>query len=120
VTPGFVVEQLSHLQVRYPSVTVMFCGSRKFAQEWTFRWLGAAARELGVEESADQAVPDDGVELDEGDILTYLEDGTWKNRAHGNVRATSVHDSYDEAVSEGRRLARAREVAHHVRRPPEP
>lgn len=118
VTPGFVVEQLSHLQVRYPSVTVMFCGSRKFAEEWTFRWLGAAARELDAAESVDETVPDHGGDLREGDVLTYLEGGTWKNRAHGNVRATSVHDSYDEALSEGRRLAREREVAHHVRRPP--
>lgn len=117
VTPGFVVEQLSHVQVRYPSVTVMFCGSRRFAEEWTFRWLGAAARELGATESVDDTVAEAGDDLRDGDILTYLEAGTWKNRAHGNVRATSIHDSYDDAVSEGRRLARQREVAHHVRRP---
>lgn len=117
VTPGFVVEQLSHVQVRYPSVTVMFCGSRRFAEEWTFRWLGAAARELGTEVAADDTVADTGEDLTEGDILTYLEDGRWKNRAHGNVRATSVHDSYEAAVRAGRRLSRKREVAHHVRRP---
>ena len=108
VQAGFLAEQLAHLQVRYPSVTVMFAGSRRFAQEWTFRWLGAAARELDTHQNP--AEPDT---LERGDIVTLYEGGKWKNRAHGNRRATSVHDTQDEAIEVGAQLARERGVVHH-------
>lgn len=45
VTPGFVLDLLARLHVRYPSVPVVFCGTRKLAEEWTFRFLGAARAE---------------------------------------------------------------------------
>ncbi len=51
VQAGFLAEQLAHLQVRYPSVTVLFAGSRRFAQEWTFRNLSSRLRHLGVRRS---------------------------------------------------------------------
>lgn len=111
VRAGFLAEQLAHLQVRYPSVTVMFAGSRRFAEEWTFRWLGAAARELDVDDG-----PDEPDVVERGDIVTVHEGGKWKNRAHGNRRATSVHDTQDEALEAGGRLARERGVAHHAGR----
>jgi hypothetical protein len=40
------------LQVRYPEVQVVFADSRKFAEEWTYRFLAAAladATGAGVE-----------------------------------------------------------------------
>jgi hypothetical protein len=37
-----VAELLAALQVRYPNVPIVFCDSRKLAEEWTFRFLGAA------------------------------------------------------------------------------
>ncbi len=46
VQPGFVAELLARVQVRYPTVPIVFCGSRKLAEEWTFRYLGAARTEL--------------------------------------------------------------------------
>lgn len=52
--------------------------------------------------------------LEPGDIVTLYEDGKWKNRAHGNRRATSVHDTQDEALEEGERLAHERGVVHHT------
>src|SRR5229473_8576256 len=33
---------LGRLAVRYPEVPVIFAGSRKFAEEWTYRFLGDA------------------------------------------------------------------------------
>jgi len=45
VSGGFIADQLAHLQVRYPNVPVVFCGTRKLAEEWTFRFLGAARAE---------------------------------------------------------------------------
>jgi hypothetical protein len=42
VQPGFVAELLAAVQVRYPSVPILFLESRPLAEEWTFRFLGAA------------------------------------------------------------------------------
>jgi len=42
VAPGFLPDLLGALQVRYPSVPIVFCDTRPLAEEWTFRFLGAA------------------------------------------------------------------------------
>jgi ERCC4 domain len=42
VAPGFLAELLATVQVRYPSVPIVFCETRPLAEEWTFRFLGAA------------------------------------------------------------------------------
>ena len=42
VAPSFVAELLAAVQVRYPSVPIVFCETRPLAEEWTFRFLGAA------------------------------------------------------------------------------
>lgn len=42
VTPGWVAELLAAVQVRYPAVPILFCETRALAEEWTFRYLGAA------------------------------------------------------------------------------
>ncbi|MEY2569797.1 MAG: hypothetical protein QOE63_147, partial [Acidimicrobiaceae bacterium] len=42
VTPSMVAEMLAAAQVRYPTVPIMFCETRALAQEWTYRFLGAA------------------------------------------------------------------------------
>lgn len=48
VEPGWIAELIARVQVRYPTVPVVFCDARKFAEEWTYRFLGAAFAELGV------------------------------------------------------------------------
>jgi hypothetical protein len=45
VQPGFVADLLAKVAVRYPSVPVIFAGSRKLAEEWTYRFLAAAYAE---------------------------------------------------------------------------
>lgn len=45
-TPGWVLELVARVQVRYPGVPIVFAGSRKHAEEYTFRFLGAAQAEL--------------------------------------------------------------------------
>lgn len=42
VAPGFVPELLARVQVRYPNVPIVFCDTRPLAEEWTYRFLGAA------------------------------------------------------------------------------
>jgi hypothetical protein len=40
--PGFVAEMLAALTIRYPTVPISFCETRPLAEEWTYRFLGAA------------------------------------------------------------------------------
>jgi hypothetical protein len=44
VAPAMVAEMLAAAQVRYPNVPIAFCETRPLAQEWTYRFLGAALR----------------------------------------------------------------------------
>ena len=46
VQPGWVPELLARVQARYPSVPIVFCETRPLAEEWTYRFLGAALAEL--------------------------------------------------------------------------
>ena len=52
VAPSMVAEMLAAAQVRYPDVPIVFCENRQLAQEWAYRFLGAAAA-YAVEESVD-------------------------------------------------------------------
>jgi hypothetical protein len=38
---------LGRLSVRYPEVPIIFAGSRKFAEEWAYRFFGAAVGDRG-------------------------------------------------------------------------
>jgi hypothetical protein len=51
VSPSMVAEMIAAAQVRYPNVPIMFCETRALAQEWTYRFLGAALA------FADEAAP---------------------------------------------------------------
>jgi len=42
VRPAVVADGLAEAQVRFPTVPIVFCETRKLAQEWTYRYLGAA------------------------------------------------------------------------------
>jgi hypothetical protein len=46
VPAGFVADLLGALAVRYPAVPVVFCDTRPLAQEWAYRFLGAAVAEV--------------------------------------------------------------------------
>ncbi|HEY4331836.1 MAG TPA: ERCC4 domain-containing protein [Ilumatobacteraceae bacterium] len=39
---GALAEQLARLQVRHPNVTFAWCDTRPLAEDWTYRFLGAA------------------------------------------------------------------------------
>ena len=43
VRPAVVAESLAEAQVRFPGVPIVFCETRSLAQEWAYRFLGAAA-----------------------------------------------------------------------------
>lgn len=42
VNGGWIAELLAAVQVRYPAVPIVFAETRTLAEEWTFRFLGAA------------------------------------------------------------------------------
>jgi hypothetical protein len=42
VRPALVADGLAELQVRWPSIPIVFCETRKLAEEWTYRYLAAA------------------------------------------------------------------------------
>jgi ERCC4 domain len=39
---SWLADVLGRLAIRYPEVLIVFAGSRKFAEEWTYRFFGAA------------------------------------------------------------------------------
>jgi hypothetical protein len=40
--PSAIADALAELQVRYPNVPIVFCETRKLAEEWVYRYLAAA------------------------------------------------------------------------------
>lgn len=42
IRPAVVADGLAEVQVRYPSVPIVFCETRKLAEEWVYRYLAAA------------------------------------------------------------------------------
>jgi hypothetical protein len=59
VTPGFVPELVARVQVRYPNVPIVFCDTRPLAEEWTYRFLGAALAHLAAEHTGQDNQGDD-------------------------------------------------------------
>lgn len=45
---AWMAAMLGRLAVRYPDVPVLFAGSRKFAEEWTYRFLASAAEDAAA------------------------------------------------------------------------
>ena len=42
VRPSIIADGLAEAQVRFPTVPIVFCETRQLAQEWTYRFFGAA------------------------------------------------------------------------------
>jgi ERCC4 domain len=52
IRPALVADGLAELQVRWPTVPIVFCETRKLAEEWTYRWLAAALTWARTESAA--------------------------------------------------------------------
>jgi hypothetical protein len=48
VSGSWLAEVLSRLEVRYPEIRVVFAESRRFAEEWTYRFLSSALADAEV------------------------------------------------------------------------
>jgi hypothetical protein len=49
VRPSVVADAIAECQIRFPTVPIVFCDTRKLAQEWTYRFLAAARVGLSEE-----------------------------------------------------------------------
>lgn len=58
VRPVVVAEGLAEAAVRYPSVPILFAETRPLAQEWTYRFLGAALVEHHRNKTGEQLAAD--------------------------------------------------------------
>lgn len=56
VRSAVVADAIAECAVRFPQVPIIFCETRALAQEWTYRFLGAALREAAAEAGADERV----------------------------------------------------------------
>ena len=58
MSPGFLADLLARVQVRWPSVPIFFAETRPLAEEWTFRFLGAAVSESVADIRVQQRLAD--------------------------------------------------------------
>jgi hypothetical protein len=56
VRPSVVLDAIAECQVRFLTVPIIFCDTRKLAQEWTYRFLAAARVGLAEELVGDLAL----------------------------------------------------------------
>ncbi len=61
VRPAVLADLLAELQVRYPNVPVVFCETRKLAEEWTYRFLAAAQVWTEAAQPAGESAAEDAV-----------------------------------------------------------
>jgi hypothetical protein len=60
---GWLAEQITRLQVRHPNVTFAWCDTRKLAEDWTYRFLGAALAQR-LDQPDDPTAPRPQLDLD--------------------------------------------------------
>jgi hypothetical protein len=56
VRPSVVADGLAECQVTWPTVPIVFCETRRLAQEWTYRFLAAASVAADDEDDGERAV----------------------------------------------------------------
>jgi hypothetical protein len=88
VRPAVIAEGLGEAAVRFPSVSIVFAETRSLAQEWTYRFLGAALAHHDDDHAAHQLVAD----LPPAGPLPPPEPSTAEVRAWARRRGLTVPD----------------------------
>ncbi|GAB88084.1 ERCC4 domain-containing protein [Gordonia rhizosphera] len=96
VSGASLAEQVAEAQVRFPAVPIVFCDTRGLAEEWTYRWLGAARHEWVLAKGTE-----DVLEPLAGPAATPAE-----------IRAWAMTNGLD-VLAKGRIPARVREAWEH-------
>ncbi len=102
VRPAVVADGLAEVQVRWPSVPIVFCETRHLAEEWTYRFLAASSVALA---EGDAAVP----MVDDWALAGPLAPPAASN---AQMRAWAVAEGYD--VSDRGRLSAAVVAAYRA------
>lgn len=89
VRAGWVPELLAQAQARYSSVPIVFCETRALAEEWTYRYLAAAAAGRDAEDRID-ALP---LEMPEPVESGFDRDTLTAAGFEGWVRFAELHDA---------------------------
>lgn len=67
IRPAVVADGLAELQVRYPTVPILFAETRPLAEEWTYRFLAAASTWAEDEQAVGARIPGATSQLGSGD-----------------------------------------------------
>ncbi len=103
VRPAVVAEGLAEAQVRFPTVPIVFCETRKLAQEWTYRYLGAVIAHHHDSEHGDERT----AELPTAGAVPPAEATTAEIRAWARANGHDVSDR-------GRLRPEIRDLFHHA------
>ncbi len=64
VRPAVIADGIAELQIAYPNVAMVFADNRSMAEEWTYRYLGAALAWARTEEAAQHRTGISGTDLE--------------------------------------------------------
>lgn len=93
VRPAVVANGLAELQVHFPTVPIIFCETRQLAEEWTYRFLGAAlAAEVDRGDTDDRIAPAP-VRVSNAEIRAWARRRGLDVSARGRI-ATAIVDAY--------------------------
>lgn len=105
VRPSLVADGLAEVQVRWPNVPLVFCETRALAEEWTFRFLGAAAFALAEDVDAEPVAsslpsppPLPPRPPTNADVRRWAIDQGFQISDRGRIRA-EIHDAYRHSHS---------------------
>jgi hypothetical protein len=90
VRPAVIADGLAELQIRWPSIPIVFCDNRTLAEEWTYRYLAAASAWAVTETGVQQQL---GLEPDTASAApTAPEPSTAEIRAWARAQGLDVPD----------------------------
>jgi Lsr2 len=92
VRPAVVADELAELQIRWPSVPIVFAEARQLAEEWTYRYLAAAHAWASTELALAERIGDDTVNSTTSTAPAAPEPTTSEVRAWARASGITVPD----------------------------
>jgi hypothetical protein len=114
VRPALVADGLAELQVRWPTIAIVYCETRPLAEEWTYRYLAAAHQWATAETPSTDRLGVTASDLDQA--TPAPEPTTAEVRAWARANGIGVPDRgklRPAVCSSGARRRRSRGHFHH-------
>ena len=92
VRPAVVADGLAELQIRWPTVSIVFCETRQLAEEWTYRYLAAARAWASTELALAERIGRDSVNSAAAMVPSAPEPTTSEVRAWARANGITVAD----------------------------